>query len=172
MYSPHPLPATSIKRSPIRVAHLLQVEQCTNCTTANKELTLTHHHPPKTTVHLRLTLGAVRFMGVCVCKLFTHSYPTLQRHGLQPARLLCPLDSPSKNTELGCLSSLQGHFMGLDKCKWLKSTMIFNSIVQSSFTDLNIFLCSVYSSLPHANLGNYQSFYCLHNFTFSQNGTE
>ena len=36
-------------------------------------------------------------------------------------------------------SFLQGHFMGLDKCKWHKSTMIFNSILQSSFTDLKIF---------------------------------
>ena len=30
---------------------------------------------------------------------------SLQRHGLQPARLLCPWDSPGKSTEMG------GHFL-------------------------------------------------------------
>ena len=31
-------------------------------------------------------------------------------HGLQPARLLCPWDSPSKNTGEGCHFLLQGNF--------------------------------------------------------------
>ena len=31
-------------------------------------------------------------------------------HGLQPARLLCPWDSPGKNTGVGGLSLLQGIF--------------------------------------------------------------
>ena len=31
-------------------------------------------------------------------------------HGLQPARLLCPSDSPSKNTGIGCQFILQGIF--------------------------------------------------------------
>ena len=34
----------------------------------------------------------------------------LQPHGLQPARLLCPCDSPGKNTGVGCHSLLQGIF--------------------------------------------------------------
>ena len=29
-------------------------------------------------------------------------------HGLQPARLLCPCDSPGKNTRVGCHALLQG----------------------------------------------------------------
>ena len=33
---------------------------------------------------------------------------TLQPHGLQPARLLCPWDFPSKNTGVDCHSLLQG----------------------------------------------------------------
>ena len=32
----------------------------------------------------------------------------LQSHGLQPVRLLCPWDSPDKNTVVGCHSLLQG----------------------------------------------------------------
>ena len=35
---------------------------------------------------------------------------SLQPHGLSPARLLCPWDSPGKNTEMGCHFLLQGVF--------------------------------------------------------------
>ena len=39
-------------------------------------------------------------------------------HGLQPARLLCPWDSPGKNTGVGCRFLLQGIFptQGLNQC--------------------------------------------------------
>ena len=36
--------------------------------------------------------------------------PTLRPHGLYPPRLLCPWDSPGKNTGVGCYSLLQGIF--------------------------------------------------------------
>ena len=51
------------------------------------------------------------------------SCPTLQPHGLQPTRLLCPWDSPGKNTRVGSLSLLQGIFptqgsnVGLPHCR-------------------------------------------------------
>ena len=35
---------------------------------------------------------------------------SLQPHGLQPARLLCPRNSPGKNTGVGCYALLQGIF--------------------------------------------------------------
>ena len=35
---------------------------------------------------------------------------SLQRHGLQPTRLLCPWNFPGKNTEVGCHFLLQGIF--------------------------------------------------------------
>ena len=35
----------------------------------------------------------------------------LQPHGRKPARLLCPWDSPGKNTGVGCHSLLQGIFL-------------------------------------------------------------
>ena len=53
------------------------------------------------------------------------SCPTLQPHGLQPTRLLCPWDSPGKNTRVGSLSLLQGIFLtqglnpGLPHCRWI-----------------------------------------------------
>ena len=42
----------------------------------------------------------------------------LRTHGLQPARLLCPWDSPGKNTEVGCHALLQGIFLtqGSNSC--------------------------------------------------------
>ena len=36
---------------------------------------------------------------------------SLRPHGLQPARFLCPWDSPSKNTGVGCHFLLQGIFL-------------------------------------------------------------
>ena len=36
------------------------------------------------------------------------SHPTLRPHGLEPDRLLCPWDSPGKNTGVGCHFLLQG----------------------------------------------------------------
>ena len=44
--------------------------------------------------------------------LFSHSAvsDSLQPHGLQPTRLLCPWDSPGKNTGLWCHFLLQGIF--------------------------------------------------------------
>ena len=42
---------------------------------------------------------------------------SLGPHGLQPARLLFTWDSPSKNTEVGCSSLLQGQNPGLLHCR-------------------------------------------------------
>ena len=47
-------------------------------------------------------------MYVC---LVTQWYSTLQTHGLWPTRLLCPWDSPGKNTGVGCHFLLQGIFL-------------------------------------------------------------
>ena len=40
--------------------------------------------------------------------LVTQSCPTLQPHGLQPTRLLCPWDFPGKDTGMGCHFLLRG----------------------------------------------------------------
>ena len=48
---------------------------------------------------------------------------TLPPHGLQPARLLCPWNTPGKNTGVGCHSLFQevfltqGSNLGLAHCK-------------------------------------------------------
>ena len=61
----------------------------------------------------------------CVVLVLRHSVisDSLQLHGLQPARLLCPWDSPGKNTRVGYHVLLQGIFptqgsnLGLLHCK-------------------------------------------------------
>ena len=45
-----------------------------------------------------------------VCAESLQSCLTLRPHGLQPAMLLCPEDSPGKNTEMGCHALLQRMF--------------------------------------------------------------
>ena len=50
---------------------------------------------------------------------------SLQPHGLQPAKLLCPWDSPGTNIGVGSLSLPQGIFPtqgsnpGLPHCRWI-----------------------------------------------------
>ena len=46
--------------------------------------------------------------SACVSSLVTST--SLQPHGLEPTRLLCPWDSPGKNTGVGCHFLLQGIF--------------------------------------------------------------
>ena len=47
---------------------------------------------------------------MCVSAKSLHAGPTLRPHGLQPARLLCPLDSLGKNPGAGRHALLQGVF--------------------------------------------------------------
>ena len=62
-----------------------------------------------------------RAWHTCVCAQSLQSCPTLwesKSHGLQPARLLCPWGSPSKNTAVGNHALLQGIFptQGSNSC--------------------------------------------------------
>ena len=75
----------------------------------------------------RVALTYVQCVCVCVCvcaraRALSHVW-SLHPRGLQPARLLCPWDSPGKNTGVGCHSLLQGIFpaqgqnLGLLHCR-------------------------------------------------------
>ena len=46
----------------------------------------------------------------CVCAKWFQQCLTLRLYGLQPASLMCPQDSPGKNTGVGCCGLLQGIF--------------------------------------------------------------
>ena len=58
----------------------------------------------------------------------------LQPHGLEPARLLCPWDSPGKNTAVGCHFLLQGIFLtqgsnpGLLHCRQILYQLSYEGI--------------------------------------------
>ena len=47
---------------------------------------------------------------VCVCSVASVVSDSLRPYGLWPARLLCPWDSPGKNSGVGCCALLQGIF--------------------------------------------------------------
>ena len=49
-------------------------------------------------------------MYVCVHLLASVMSNSSRPHGLQPTRLLCPWDSPGKNTGVRCHALLQGIF--------------------------------------------------------------
>ena len=59
------------------------------------------------------------------CVSLSVIFNSLRPHGLQPSRLLCPWDSPGKNTGVGSHSLLQGIFptqqliLGLLHCRWI-----------------------------------------------------
>ena len=46
-----------------------------------------------------------------MCEVSSVVSNSLQHHGLQPTRLLCPWDSPGKNPGVGCRALLQGIFL-------------------------------------------------------------
>ena len=59
-----------------------------------------------------LILGLLLCLALTYCAVLSHSVvsDSLWPRGLQPARLLCPWDSPGKNTGVGCHALLQGIF--------------------------------------------------------------
>ena len=59
-----------------------------------------------------MLITAVSQLQVHMCVVLSHSVmsDSLWPHGLEPARLLCPWDSPGKETGVGCHALLQGIF--------------------------------------------------------------
>ena len=51
-----------------------------------------------------------KFLHVCACYIASVMSYSSRPYGLQPTRLLCPWDSPGKNTRMGCQALLQGMF--------------------------------------------------------------
>ena len=67
------------------------------------------HHLDPLVLWLLKDITRTRYYRPFTCVL-SHSVvsDSLRPHGLQPARLLCPWDSPGKNTGVGCRALLQG----------------------------------------------------------------
>ena len=64
-----------------------------------------------TSLGLSFSIRRMGVMGMTSCSDASVVSDSLQPHGLQPARLLCPWDSPGKNTGVGCHALLQGSFL-------------------------------------------------------------
>ena len=61
---------------------------------------------------LEFNLQYPRIVKMCCAMLSRSVVPnSLRPHGLQPARLFCPWDSPGRNTGVGCHALLQGIFL-------------------------------------------------------------
>ena len=80
-------------------------------------------------------------VSVCVCVCVSDS---LQPHGLEPARLLCPWDSPGKNT-VGCHFFLQRIFPTQGSNSHLLHLLHCRQIVNHCAT------CGTSDSIPHNN---------------------
>ena len=61
------------------------------------------------TCYLHKMSGDIRHI-LCACSVASLISDSLRPHGLQPTRLLCPWDSPGKNTGMGCHAHFQGIF--------------------------------------------------------------
>ena len=79
----------------------------------------------------------------CVCSVALVMSDSLQSHGLQSVRLLCPWNSPGKNTGVGSHSLLQGIFLiqGLNQVSctasrfFLPSEPIIYNLLDMGFPD-------------------------------------
>ena len=73
---------------------------------------------------LQMVRSLLFYMYMCVF-LVTQSCLTLWSHGLYPARLLCPWDSPDKNTGMGCYFLLQRIFLSqeIKLASWASSAL-------------------------------------------------
>ena len=60
--------------------------------------------------HWRIRWKCLPACVCCVCLVAQSCLDSLGLYGLWPTRLLCPWDSPGKNTGVGCHSLLQGIF--------------------------------------------------------------
>ena len=75
-------------------------------------------HPPQWGAQRRAQCASCRVTsekthftpGVCTCSVASGMSDSLRPSVLQPARLLCPRNSPGKNTGVGCHVLLQGIF--------------------------------------------------------------
>ena len=89
----------------------------TNSALSNLETTFALHLLYYTNYIIVSCVSSLSFR-LCCAQSFSVVSDSLWSRGPQPARLLCPWDSPGKNTGLGCYALLQGSFLtqGLNTC--------------------------------------------------------
>ena len=88
----------------------------------------------------------------CCCSV-AQSCLTLQSHRLQPTRLLCPWDSPDKNTGVGCHFLLQSNSLGPHRLQPSRLLCPWNFLGKNTGVGCHsILLCVVYSSFRQQHL--------------------
>ena len=135
------------KMHSLKVYHLISFELCI--------YPLNYHHSQdKGQTHLPREFPLVHsccFLSSTLTPGNHQSCPTLQPHGLWPARLLCAWDFPGKNSGVGCHFLLQGIFPTqgsnprLLHCRWILycwATREAPSFTQYSY--FQIHLCCVW----------------------------
>ena len=89
--------------------------------------------------------GMFKHLSGCLSGVVAQSCPTLLRpHGLQPSRLLCPLNSPGKNTGVGYHFLMQGIFPLRDQTAFSAFPQVTHNITKDT--------------LPISPLGNFKGF--------------
>ena len=76
------------------------------------------------------------YMCMCVhaCKFASIVFDSLQHYGLYPTRLLCPWNSPGKNTGVGCHFLLQAIFLTQGSNLGLRSPALAGEFFTTSAT--------------------------------------
>ena len=70
-----------------------------------------------------LQYAAEKMVVVAVVHVCSALSDSLRPHGLQPARLLCPRDSPGKSTGVGCVPSSRGSSQSRDRSQQTDSSL-------------------------------------------------
>ena len=97
---------------------------------------------------------------VFVCVSCSVVSDCLQLHGLQPDKLLCPWNSPVKNTGVGCCSLLQGIFLtqgsnlDLPHCRQILYCLsqCIRCYIHMLQHDVFVFLCCIFICLCYFSL--------------------
>ena len=103
----------------------------------------------------------------CVAFSLSVMSHSLRPHGLQPARLLCPWDSPGKNTAVGCHFLLQGIFQPREWTQILVHGLTLLTEQTEQFTSPTPF--HFWQNITSNGLGNvstYELFFFMNCFNF------
>ena len=99
-------------------------------------------------IHIKIIAIILNFL----CATSLQSCPALLPYGLYPARLLCPCDTPGKNTGISCHALLQGIFLTQGSNFHLTSPALADRFLTTSPTFSSVqFSCSFVSDSfrPH-----------------------
>ena len=106
--------------------------------------------------NIYICMGVYVCIYICACVLSDSScVQFFMTYGLLPARLLCPWDSPGKNTRVGCHALLQGIFPTQESNSYLLHLLHYRRVhyplghLGSPYTYKCVFCVCVCTKLSH-----------------------